>query len=512
MSETPPRRGDRLTPPPDDGATSSARPLASPRPSERRGNGGRWFLVLTALLAVAAFVLLPRLAERVEPTTTEETSPAAPVVTSPTETSESKAATDEERLAEAVEQERARRAAREALERAESLRERLVTGSVDKHWAVEDLRQADARLAEGRRLLDEDRPMPAQEILEQAVESYEAIEASTAAALSDALSETRRALESDDATRAQLASERALKVSPDSGEAQDLAERVAVFPQVLTALSRARVAEREQRWADAITAHERALAIDGRTARARAGLERARAGLANASFHGTLASLRDALDRRDFDAARDLLARARKQRPDAAALGPLQQQLDRLVTETEADRLAGEGRTLEASEDWSRAIERYVAVLKLVPQHPAALEGKARSERWADLSRRLDAHLDRADRLSAAEVLDEARSLLVEAQLVESPGPRHQQRIRRLEETIASAAQPVAVTLESDDSTEVTVYRVGRLGRFRQQVLELRPGRYTVTGSRAGYRDVRHELVVKAGAPTRLHVACRERI
>lgn len=69
------------------------------------------------------------------------------------------------------------------------------------------------------------------------------------------------------------------------------------------------------------------------------------------------------------------------------------------------------------------------------------------------------------------------------------------------------------VTLHSDQQTEVTVYKVARLGQFDQRELELRPGSYTAVGSRMGYRDVRVEFSVAAeGAPPAVTVVCTERI
>jgi hypothetical protein len=56
--------------------------------------------------------------------------------------------------------------------------------------------------------------------------------------------------------------------------------------------------------------------------------------------------------------------------------------------------------------------------------------------------------------------------------------------------------------IESDGRTELTLSRVGPLGPLRHRSLELLPGRYTLTGSRVGYRDVRLEFLVSAGGPT----------
>ncbi len=78
---------------------------------------------------------------------------------------------------------------------------------------------------------------------------------------------------------------------------------------------------------------------------------------------------------------------------------------------------------------------------------------------------------------------------------------------------IARAETPIEVVLESDELTEVTVYRVGELGRFRRRALELLPGTYVVVGRRSGYRDVRLELVVDGGgAEPALTVRCEEKI
>ena len=71
----------------------------------------------------------------------------------------------------------------------------------------------------------------------------------------------------------------------------------------------------------------------------------------------------------------------------------------------------------------------------------------------------------------------------------------------------------IRVVLESDEKTEVVVHKVGRLGVFARKTLELRPGTYTVVGTRSGYRDVRRQLVVEPkGPPAPLVVRCEEEI
>jgi len=102
---------------------------------------------------------------------------------------------------------------------------------------------------------------------------------------------------------------------------------------------------------------------------------------------------------------------------------------------------------------------------------------------------------------------------LEEAARVEPAGPRHQAQIASLTKILAVAKVTVRVRLESDKRTEVVVYKVGRLGTFERHELDLRPGTYTVVGTRAGYRDVRKKLVVIAGEqPPPLVIRCTEKI
>jgi hypothetical protein len=82
-----------------------------------------------------------------------------------------------------------------------------------------------------------------------------------------------------------------------------------------------------------------------------------------------------------------------------------------------------------------------------------------------------------------------------------------------LSDWVARADVPVAVALESDNLTHVTIYRVGELGAFAQRSLELVPGSYTVVGTRPGYRDVRRQIHVTPGAPAeRIVIRCEDRI
>jgi tetratricopeptide (TPR) repeat protein len=167
----------------------------------------------------------------------------------------------------------------------------------------------------------------------------------------------------------------------------------------------------------------------------------------------------------------------------------------------------------EKNEDWKSALREYNAVFALDPTIRFAREGKARAEVRSQLAEQLDSYIAHPERLSDDEVLERAEQVLSDARATEPSGPVLRRQIESLAERIAVATTPIRVELVSDNLTEVTVYRVGRLGRFSEQVLDLRPGTYTVVGSRAGYRDVRRRLMVDPNRTSKpLDVRCEEKI
>jgi hypothetical protein len=139
-----------------------------------------------------------------------------------------------------------------------------------------------------------------------------------------------------------------------------------------------------------------------------------------------------------------------------------------------------------------------------------AVAGRARSLVRDAVDRRLQAYLDRPDRLAAEAVAREAAGLLEQTADLQA-GPRLAAKRAALEKLLAGVGQPVAVRFLSDGQTQVTILRVGPLGAFKEKDLELRPGSYVVVGARAGFRDVRRTLVVPVGrSPSSVEVRCDE--
>jgi tetratricopeptide (TPR) repeat protein len=230
-------------------------------------------------------------------------------------------------------------------------------------------------------------------------------------------------------------------------------------------------------------------------------------------FVAAMSAAQSALERRDWASARSALGRATTLRPGSPSVSDLRRRVEAGERLAALARQREKARGFEAQEEWRRALAEYEAALKLDPTVTFALEGRSRTKTRSELAERLDFHISNPLRLATDSVAREAERLLQEAREVSSPGPRHRRQIADLEKALVTARTPVAVILESDGETEVVVHKVGRLGAFNEKRLDLRPGTYTVIGTRRGFRDVRRQLVVNpAAAPPPLVVRCEEEI
>jgi hypothetical protein len=218
-----------------------------------------------------------------------------------------------------------------------------------------------------------------------------------------------------------------------------------------------------------------------------------------------------AADRGDVAEARAAFARAEAAQPGSAVVKDGLARADGMERAVALEGHRGRALAAEAVEDWRAAQVEYEAALKLDGAVRFAVEGQARAHRRASLDERLEGYLGRPDRLAADEVAREAEAALDRAEEVDPLSPRLRRQVEALRAQLVAARTAVPVRLLSDEQTEVSVLRVGSLGRFKDKTVGLRPGSYVVVGTRRGYRDRRQTLVVPAGrSPEPMTIRCDE--
>lgn len=380
-----------------------------------------------------------------------------------------------------------------------------------ERWGAAALEAAEAQAWAGQGAYDAKDFPAARTAYDSAAAGTTALTAEIPQRLVAALAAGRQALEAADKSAAQGAFDLALALDPGNVAATRGMERVASFDAVRAKLETAMRLEQAGDLAATRAALREALALDPDSQSARETLARLDAQSADADFRRALAEAIGALDQNQLDRAEERLARARSLRGGDPAVQQLASRIADARRVQQIANLRNESVAQVSAEDWAGAVKTYRAALGLDATLAFARDGLAQAEPRAALAASLQNLIDRPDRLTSPSVAAEAQQWVARARAIAEAGPRLRAQLAAAQTALDQAAQPVAVQLRSDGQTEVTIYKIGALGRFTAKSVSLKPGRYVAVGTRAGYRDVRREFLVTPGASgASVDVRCEE--
>ena len=170
---------------------------------------------------------------------------------------------------------------------------------------------------------------------------------------------------------------------------------------------------------------------------------------------------------------------------------------------TSLKSLLSSARQFEAKEQWANALSTYRAVLQRDRNQVSAKVGEVRTRVRSDLDQSIKAVLSDPLSLSKASPNAKANALLKDAQLLKNKGPLLDEQIAKLRQALDASNRTVKVAIDSDSLTQISIKKEGAkrisLGRFDSKKMALQPGRYVLTGTRLGFRDVREEVEILPG-------------
>jgi hypothetical protein len=320
-----------------------------------------------------------------------------------------------------------------------------------------------------------------------------------------------RALAESDSETAIARFKLALAIRPEDPAALAGLQRARQRPGVLAHMQQGEAAEGRGDLAAARDAFARAAAGDGDYEPAATALQRVSGQLVALGYQDAMTRALAALDSGRLAEAGRALQEAAALRPDDAALRDASRRLAALRQQSRLEGLRRKAQAREQAEDWQGAAGHYREALKVDSKAAFATDGLAHATQRARLHEQIDHYLDEPARLYSREPLANAGQLLEAAASAPGSEPQLAGKLERLQRLVTEARTPVPVSLRSDGKTDVVIYHVGRLGRFESHAIELRPGDYTLVGSRTGYRDVRRTLSVRPGRPgMQLVIRCEE--
>ncbi len=287
-------------------------------------------------------------------------------------------------------------------------------------------------------------------------------------------------------------------------------------------------AENAHNFSRAAQDYSQALSIDPGNDKARAGLARANAAFGDDNYAKAVGSGFAALGAGRLDDAHDAFEKARSLRPNGAEAAEGLRRVGAALSAKGFASLRQKAAGLEAQERWDEAVQAYDSALQADPSLAFAQEGKDRAAARAELGASLQALIDRPERLSSPSLQNQAKALLDTANQQSPSGPVLRSQVARLgmlvpdyDGTVRSGGaartdlldKPVRVSLVSDNATAIAIPSIGQFGTFSKRDIQLKPGRYTVIGTRDGFRDVRRDVTIAPGQESQtISVSCSDPI
>lgn len=313
--------------------------------------------------------------------------------------------------------------------------------------------------------------------------------------------------------RARAEIDRALLMRPDHPTAQEYQARIELMPKVLSYLEAAAKARAENELRSEKAYLEKVIRLDPARRNEKSRLTFLNKKIAEEDFASHLSTGLQAVERRDLGAARTSLTHARAKFPDRPELTVLKKNIEALSRDLSLESALNEANQSVSNDDWDRAYQAFSKANSIDPANATAVEGERIAAEMLAGRRGLDRFLKRPDRLASKTVAAAARQALEEVRHLTGLSPTLKDSTEKLSKLIEHASRPVEVLVKSDGKTDITVRRIGIVGKTLEKVIKLRPGDYTFEGTRTGYKSKLINISVPVdGEGIEIRIICDEQI
>ena len=325
--------------------------------------------------------------------------------------------------------------------------------------------------------------------------------------------DARIALEAANTADALRLFELAVAISPGHAGAQAGYIRAKNMDTVLALTDQGMALEKDLELEVAQQSFEHAVELDPEWQPAQDGLERVSAAIQQMEFDMRMTEGLIAVSDGHYDAARAAFRMAQALKPGSREPADGLMQVDQEIRLNQISAYEQQALRQQTDEEWEAAIATYESILEIDGNLEFAQLGLQQAQQMKALHEQLDAYIEKPDSLSSPSTMQKATMMVVDVTRMPEVGTRLGGKRDELSRLLKRAATPLQVQLVSDNATDVSIYKVGKLGSFATHELSLRPGKYVAVGSRPGYRDVRLEFLVGPEQEARpIVIRCEEAI
>ncbi len=392
-------------------------------------------------------------------------------------------------------------------------RQKLLENKAVKKWAADEFKIAETSGSEGDEHFRKKEYTQSIASYEDAITILNDLEKQIIPTLAKHLEKGELALDQAEQTSAIHHFELAKAIDEGNTQAINGLKRAATIKELYALLDKGGKVESANRLSEAQNIYKQATELDPLSNEAKLALQRVTGRLTQIEFTQLINQGYTSLKLRQYSDAKASFTAAQKLLPNSEKPKQGLAKIQQAQHNEKLSALSAEAQHFEKIQDWGNAVKSYQQILNITPNHASAQQGLQRSQQRKKLLSLLNEHIDNKLRLSTKAVSDNAQQLLNEASALNNPGSKIEQAALTLKELLFLAKQPISITLQSDNQTDIVIYKVGKIGKFEHHEIELKPGKYTIVGSRSGFRDVRKVITVLTDMTNKtIDVRCDEPI
>lgn len=304
---------------------------------------------------------------------------------------------------------------------------------------------------------------------------------------------------------------RARAIKPLNQDVQASLDRLELLPKINELLRESDRAKLKEEWVQALAFLNEATQLDPLTLGITARREEILEYIDAQDLKDTLTAGHEQLAAANFDEAEQIFESVLIDFPENTAAQTGLQQVGRARLATKIESLRVEALEKENLLDMRGALQIYDEVLELDSSLQFAVEGRQRAFEIISVIKDMNEKLQDPHALSSDETFEDAKQSLETAKSHRGHSDEYDKLLKSFEDLVSYAGKHLPVVLISDEITEVTLTTKDRIGSFQRHELSLRPGRYTLHGSRDGWVDIRKTFIVQQDMEP-VSIVCEEQI
>ncbi|KKO48142.1 hypothetical protein VT06_12920 [Arsukibacterium sp. MJ3] len=323
------------------------------------------------------------------------------------------------------------------------------------------------------------------------------------------------AFEQGNLTQAKLYNNQSLDVNPVFKPAHQLQNRLNVAEDVLVLWGKIKVAELENNLSKQKTLLQQILQLDNADQAAVNHLAVIDKSQRQQAFSQALADAIAALEGDNYLTARDALNRARSIDSKRPELKSVQQKLDAAEQSASLDKVNQQVEIFSTADEWPTVKLLASKALATAPDNTRLQQRLRQAEQVISAKERLSSFIQQSERLTDPNIQRLARAAIADVEPLNSLSPKLAAQQDQLKQLLQIQQQEIAITLLSDNRTEIRVLGVGNVGKVREKTIQLPPGSYQFEGVCEGYRTEIINVEVSAdtsSAAPQVQLQCKVRI